>query len=130
MAMVEPVINWDNFIEDVNNGLSAYDLQHKYTLTPRQYRWIMRHVQRKEGYSLKKTRVQPYTRRSYFNEPYITKRKNGRYIIRKGKVYYGQYATLEIAKKVKQELIKSRWDKGQLNTIRMKLGLKPLRSYD
>lgn len=130
MSMIEPDINWDNFIEDVNKGLSAYDLQHKYTITPRQYRWIMRKVQRNGKYSLKKTRVQPYARRSYFNEPYITKKRDGRYIIRKGKIYYGQYATLDIARKVKKELVKANWDRTQLNDIRERLELPKIRSYD
>lgn len=129
MAMVEPTINWDNFLVDLNKGMSAYDLQHKYILTPRQYRSIMRSVIRKDGYTKKKSRVKPYKPRTPFNETYITLKKDGKYMIRKNKEYYGQYNTLDIAKEVKKELIACKWDKTQLNKIRIKLGLKPLRSY-
>lgn len=129
MAMVEPVINWDNFLKDLDNGMSAYDLQHKYILTPRQYRAIMRHIIRKDGYSMKKSRVKPYKSRTKFDEPHITIKRDGKYMIRKKSIYYGQYETLEIAKKVKKELIKVNWDKNQLNKIRKELNIKPLRGY-
>ena len=129
MAMVEPVINWDKFLADVNNGMSAYNLQHKYVLTPRQYRSIMRNIIRKDGYSMKKSRVKPYKSRTRFNEPHITLKKDGKYMIRKKSTYYGQYSSLEIARKVKQKLIEANWDKKQLNKIRKEIGLKPLRSY-
>ena len=130
MAMVEPVINWDKFLADVNNGMSAYNLQHKYVLTPRQYRSIMRNIIRKDGYSMKKSRVKPYKSRTRFNEPHITLKKDGKYMIRKKSTYYGQYSSLEIARKVKQKLIEANWDKRQLNKIRKEIGLKPLRSYN
>ena len=55
--------------------------------------------------------------------------KDGHYMIRKNDVYYGQYDTLLIAKKIKKELAKVNWDKSQLNKIRKSLGLKPMRSY-
>ena len=130
MAMVEPVINWENFLKDLNNGMSAYNLQHKYILTPRQYRSIMRNIIRKDGYSMKKSRVKPYQSRTRFNEPHITLKKDGKYMIRKKSTYYGQYSSLEIARKVKQKLIEANWDKRQLNKIRKEIGLKPLRSYN
>lgn len=130
MAMVEPVINWDKFLADVNDGMSAYNLQHKYVLTPRQYRAIMRNIVRKDGYSMKKSRVKPYKSRTRFNEPHITLKKDGKYMIRKKSTYYGQYSSLEIARKVKQKLIEANWDKRQLNKIRKEIGLKPLRSYN
>lgn len=129
MAMVEPTINWENFLKDLNNGMSAYNLQHKYILTPRQYRSIMRNIIRKDGYSMKKSRVKPYKQRTQFDEPHITLKKDGKYMIRKKSIYYGQYETLEIARKVKKELIKVNWDKTQLNKIRKQLNIKPMRSY-
>lgn len=129
MAMVEPVINWDNFLKDLNDGMSAYDLQHKYILTPRQYRSIMRNVVRKRGYSLKKSRVKPYKSRTKFHEPHITVKKDGKYLVRRKDVYYGQYDSLETARKVKMKLIEVNWDKSQLNKIRKEIGLKPIRSY-
>lgn len=129
MAMVEPVINWENFLKDLDDGMSAYNLQHKYVLTPRQYRYIMRNIVRKRGYSLKKSRVKPYKSRTKFNEPYISFKKDGRYLVRRKGIYYGQYDSLEIAKKVKKELAKVNWNKNQLNKIRKEIGLKPVRSY-
>lgn len=129
MAMVKPVINWDKFLADVNDGMSAYNLQHKYVLTPRQYRSIMRNIIRKDGYCLKKSRVKPYKSRTQFNEPHITLKKDGKYMIRRKSIYYGQYDSLETARKIKQKLIEMNWDKKQLNKIRKEIGVKPLRSY-
>ena len=129
MAMVKPVINWDNFLADLNDGMSAYNLQHKYVLTPRQYRSIMRNIIRKDGYSMKKSRVKPYKPRTRFHEPHITLKKDGKYMVRRKSTYYGQYDSLETARKVKMQLIECKWDKTQLNKIRKELGLKPLRSY-
>ena len=45
-------------------------------------------------------------------------------------MYFGNYETLEIARKVKKELIKVNWDKNQLNNIRKELGLKPMGNYN
>lgn len=126
---VEPTLDMAEFIEDVKNGMSAYNLQDKYVLTPRQYRFLMRGVIREKGYSLKKTGVRKGQYRSKFHEPFITKRKTGKYLIRKDEIYYGQYDSLEIARKVKKGLVECNWDKKQLNKIRKELGLKPLRRY-
>ena len=131
MAMVEPVINWDNFLSDVDQGMSAYNLQAKYTLTPRQYRWIMRRVIRKDGFSRKSTGFPRKKAHRDFNDTYISilKGKKG-FIIRKNNVYFGNYETLEIAREVKKKLIEAKWDKSRLNKIRKELGLKPMRSYN
>lgn len=129
MAMVEPVINWDNFLKDLDGGMSAYNLQAKYTLTPRQYRWIMRRITRKDGFSRKATGLQRKKVHKDFNDTYISisKGKKG-FIIKKNNVYFGNYETLEIARKVKKELIKVNWDKNQLNKIRKQLNIKPMRN--
>ena len=130
MTMIEPDINMDNFLADVDKGMSAYNLQDKYTLTPRQYRRLMRNVERKNGFSLKRSRAVPFTHRSKFHEPYVTLKKDGNYIIRKDSIYYGQYGNLEIARKAKKRLIECKWDKSKLNNIRKELGLKPMRNYN
>lgn len=130
MAMVEPTINWTNFLSDVDQGMSAYNLQAKYTLTPRQYRWIMRRIIRKDGYSRKATGLPRKKAQKNFNDTYISILKGRKgFIVRKNNVYYGNYETLEIARKVKRKLIEVNWDKSKLNKIRKELGLKPLRSY-
>lgn len=130
MAMVEPTINWTNFLADLNDGMSAYNLQAKYTLTPRQYRWIMRNVIRKDGYSKKATGLPRKKAHRDFNDTYISILKGRKgFIIRKNNVYFGNYETLEIARKVKRKLIEANWDKNQLNKIRKELGIKPIRSY-
>lgn len=126
----EPVINMDQFIKDFNEGMSSYNLQDKYLLTPRQYRKLVRGVRRKDGFSMKRSRTKNYAVRSKFDEPHITSKKDGRFMIRKREIYYGQYDTLEIAKKVKQKLIEHKWDKSKLNEIRKELGLKPMRNYN
>ena len=129
--MVEPVINWDNFLADLNDGMSAYNLQHKYVLTPRQYRHIMQNVIRKDGFSRKATGLPRKKAQKDFNDTYISILKGRKgFIVRKNNVYYGNYETLEIARKVKRKLIEANWDKNQLNKIRIGLGLKPLRGYD
>ena len=130
MMMVEPTINWDNFLSDVDKGMSAYNLQAKYTLTPRQYRWIMRRIIRKDGFSRKATGLPRKNAHRDFQDTYISilKGKKG-FIIRKNNVYFGNYETLEIAREVKTKLIEAKWDKSRLNKIRKELGLKPLRSY-
>ena len=129
--MIEPTINWENFLSDVDKGMSAYNLQHKYVLTPRQYRWIMRRVVRKDGFSRKATGLSRKKVHRDFYDTYISINKNFKgFIIRKNNIYYGNYETLEIARKVKKELIKVNWDKTQLNKIRKEIGLKPLRRYN
>ena len=130
MAMVEPTINWDKFLADLNDGMSAYNLQHKYVLTPRQYRSIMRNVIRKDGFSRKATGLQRKKIHRDFHDTYISIRKDAKgFLIRKNNVYYGNYETLEIARKVKRKLIEANLDKNQLNKIRKELGIKPIRSY-
>ena len=127
--MVEPTLNWTNFLADLNDGMSAYNLQAKYTLTPRQYRWIMRGITRKDGFSRKATGLQRKKTHKDFNDTYISILKGRKgFIIRKNNVYFGNYETLEIARKVKRKLIEANWDKNQLNDIRKELGLKPMRN--
>lgn len=127
--MVEPTINWTDFLKDLDQGMSAYNLQAKYTLTPRQYRWIMRNVIRKDGYSRKATGLQRKKAHKDFNDTYISILKGRKgFIIRKNNVYFGNYETLEIARKVKRKLIEANWDKSKLNDIRKELGLKPMRN--
>lgn len=129
--MVEPTINWTDFLKDLDQGMSAYNLQAKYTLTPRQYRWIMRRIIRKDGYSKKATGLPRKKAQKDFNDTYISILKGRKgFIVRKNNVYYGNYETLELARKVKRKLIEVNWDKNQLNKIRIGLGLKPLRGYD
>lgn len=127
--MIEPSIDMEKFLSDLDDGMSAYNLQDKYVLTPRQYRHLMRNIERKNNFSMKKSRVKPYVERSKFFEPYVTLKQDGHYIIRKDKIYYGQYSSLEVARKVKKALVKVDWDKSKLNSIRKEVGLKPLRSY-
>ena len=129
--MVEPTINWTDFLKDLDQGMSAYNLQAKYTLTPRQYRWIMRRIIRKDGYSKKATGLPRKKAQKDFNDTYISilKGKKG-FIIRKNNIYFGNYETLEIARKVKKKLIEANWDKSKLNNIRKELGLKPMRDYN
>lgn len=125
--MVEPRINWTNFLADLNDGMSAYNLQAKYTLTPRQYRWIMRRITRKDGFSRKATGLPRKKAHKDFNDTYISILKGRKgFIIRKNNVYFGNYETLEIARKVKMKLIEANWDKSKLNDIRKELGLKPM----
>ena len=127
--MVEPTINWTNFLADLNDGMSAYNLQAKYTLTPRQYRAIMRNIVRKDGFSRKATGLERKKVHKDFNDTYISILKGRKgFIIRKNNVYFGNYETLEIARKVKKELIKVNWDKNQLNKIRKQLNIKPMRN--
>ena len=127
--MVEPTINWTNFLADLNDGMSAYNLQAKYTLTPRQYRFIMRNIVRKDGFSRKATGLQRKKVHKDFHDTYISISKGRKgFIIRKNNVYFGNYETLEIARKVKRKLIEANWDKSKLNDIRKELGLKPMRN--
>ena len=131
MAMVEPTINWNNFLADLNNGMSAYTLQQKYVLTPRQYRHIMRNIIRENGFSKKATGLPRKKAQKDFNDTYISILKGRKgFIIRKNNVYFGNYETLEIARKVKKELIKVNWDKNQLNKIRKQLNIKPMRNHN
>ena len=127
--MVEPTINWTNFLADLNDGMSAYNLQAKYTLTPRQYRFIMRNIVRKDGFSRKATGLPRKKAHKDFNDTYISILKGRKgFIIKKNNVYFGNYETLEIARKVKRKLIEANWDKSKLNDIRKELGLKPMRN--
>lgn len=129
--LTEPTIDMEAFRKDWVDGMSAYNLQSKYLLTPRQYRRLVRDKKKTDGCELtRKNRTHKYVCRSYFNEPYISKTGTGYYIVRKNETYYGQYKTLEIARKVKMKLIECDWDKTQINKIRKELGIKPMRSYN
>lgn len=129
--MVEPTINWTNFLKDLDQGMSAYNLQAKYTLTPRQYRYIMRRIIRKDGFSRKATGLPRKKAQKDFNDTYISILKGRKgFIVRKNNVYFGNYETLDLARKVKRKLIEANWDKSQLNNIRKELGLKPMRNYN
>jgi len=131
MMMVEPTINWTNFLKDLDQGMSAYNLQAKYTLTPRQYRYIMRRIIRKDGFSRKATGLPRKKAQKDFNDTYISILKGRKgFIVRKNNVYFGNYETLDLARKVKRKLIEANWDKSQLNNIRKELGLKPMRNYN
>ena len=111
--MIEPTINMEEFRKDVNNGMGAWDLKDKYVLTTRQYHYLIKKLNKKSE--------------PYFKEPYITMQRDKYYIIRKNNTYYGQYPTILLARAVKRELIKVKWDKNELNRIRKSFGLKPLR---
>lgn len=91
----------------------------------------MRRIIRKDGYSRKATGLQRKKIHRDFHDTYISIRKDAKgFLIRKNNVYYGNYETLEIARKVKRKLIEANWDKSKLNDIRKELGLKPMRNYN
>ena len=125
--MIDAVVNMKEFIKDVEDGMSAFDLKKKYVLTPRQFRKLVENIERKKPIKRKKSKMKR-TIRTYFNEPYISIDANsGKYAIRKDKTYYGMYDSLDIAKEVKEKLIEENWDKSKLNNIRCELGLEPIR---
>lgn len=124
--MIDAVVNMKEFTKDVEDGMSAFDLKRKYVLTPRQFRKLTENIERKNPIKRKKSKCKR-TIRTHFEEPYITIDANsGKYAIRKDNIYYGMYETLEIAKEIKEELIKEKWDKSKLNEIRHKFDLKPI----
>ena len=89
----------------------------------------MRRITRKDGFSRKATGLPRKKAHKDFNDTYISILKGRKgFIIRKNNVYFGNYETLEIARKVKRKLIEANWDKNQLNDIRKELGLKPMRN--
>ena len=128
--MFEPVLDMEKFQIDFWDGMSASNLQKKYKITPRQYRIIKRRLgnDRHHNYERKQTRVRKYVSKD-IGETYITMKNTGQYIIRKNKIYYGQYDSLEIAKKIKQRLIEEEWDKNKLDGIRDEFNIPPIRSY-
>lgn len=129
MAMIEPVVNMSEFKKDYQSGMSAHNLQAKYVLTPRQFRWLRDKIYiNKRNPNRKRTGVRRILNNYDFNEPYITV-KDGKYIVRKGRIYYGQYLTLEQAKYIKTRLIEEDWDKSKLDKIREEIHIKPLRKY-
>ena len=125
--MIDAVVNMKEFIKDVEDGMSAFDLKKKYVLTPRQFRKLVENIERKNPVKRKKSKMKR-TIRTYFNEPYISIDANsGKYAIRKDKIYFGMYDSLDIAKEVKEKLIEENWDKSKLNDIRCELDLKPMK---
>lgn len=124
--MIDPDINIKNFKKDFENGMSAFDLKKKYILTPRQYRKLKENIKRKKPAERKKIKIKRNVN-TKFDEPYISIDVNSKkYAIRKNNIYYGMYETLEIAKKIKERLIKEKWDKSKLNEIRYEFDLKPI----
>lgn len=127
MEMIDAVVNMKEFTKDVEDGMSAFDLKKKYVLTPRQFRKLVENIERKNPVKRKKSKMKR-TIRTYFNEPYISIDANsGKYAIRKDKIYFGMYDSLDIAKEVKEKLIEENWDKSKLNDIRCELDLKPMK---
>lgn len=127
IEMIDAVVNMKEFTKDVEDGMSAFDLKKKYVLTPRQFRKLVENIERKNPVKRKKSKMKR-TIRTYFNEPYISVDANtGKYAIRKDKIYFGMYDSLDIAKEVKEKLIEENWDKSKLNDIRCELDLKPMK---
>lgn len=130
MAMIEPVVNMSEFKKDYQSGMSAHNLQDKYVLTPRQFRWLRDKIAiEKRNPSRKRTGFKRKPKNYVVNEPYITLR-DGRWLLRKGKIYFGQYLTFEQAKYIKSRLIEEDWDKSKLDKIRDEINIKPLRCYN
>lgn len=131
MAMIEPVVNMSEFKKDYQNGMSAHNLQAKYVLTPRQFRWLRNKIYiNKRNPNRKRTGVNKRKPKQYgVNEPYISLQE-GKWLVRKGRTYYGQYLTFEQAKYIKTRLIEENWDKNKLDKIRDEINIKPLRSYN
>ena len=124
--MIEPNIDKKSFKKDVEAGVSALDLKEKYVLTSRQYRKLIKDIERKKPAKRKRSKMKR-TVRTYFNEPYISIDANTeKYGIRRSNIYYGLYDDLETAKEVKEKLIEKNWDKSELNNIRYELGLEPI----
>ena len=124
--MIEPNIDKKSFKKDVEAGVSALDLKEKYVLTSRQYRNLIKDIERKKPAKRKRSKMKR-TVRTYFNEPYISIDANTeKYGIRRSNIYYGLYDDLETAKEVKEKLIERNWDKSELNNIRYELGLEPI----
>ena len=119
----------DDFTKDWLDGMSAYNLKEKYKLSSRQFRYLKARLGRRKKADRKATGIHKKKYKDYdFNEPYICL-QNGFYIVRKNKIYFGQYRLLEQAKYVKQRLIEEEWNKSKLNQIREEIGVEPLRSY-
>lgn len=55
---------------------------------------------------------------------YVTKKDGVHYQIYRKKVFYGIYDSLDLAIKIRADLIKCNWDKNELNNIRKKHGVK------
>ena len=130
MAMIEPSINMNEFKQDWLNGMSAYNLKTKYKLSSRQFRWLKDNLVPRKKPQRKATGIHKRKYVKYdFNEPYISMNQ-GYYMIRKDKIYYGRYKTLDEAKYVKARLIEEGWDKKKLDSIRDEINIKPLRRYN
>jgi hypothetical protein len=129
MAIIEPNINLTDFKKDFFNGMSAHNLQAKYILTPRQYRRLRDKVKKgNRNPQRKRTAIRTVRNNDEFNEVYVTK-KDGKYLLRKKRVYYGQYNSLEEARYIKQRMTELNWDRNQLDKVRDEINIKPLRSY-
>jgi hypothetical protein len=126
---VKPKINMQEFLKDWREGMSAPNLQKKYIITPRQYRWLKDRIESRSKPQRKATGTRRIAKSYDFNEPYITLR-DGKFLLRKGKVYFGQYNTFEEAKYVKERLKDNDWDKDKLDGIRSEINIAPLRSYN
>lgn len=130
LAMIEPTINMQEFKKDWLDGMSAYNLKEKYKLSSRQFRWLKDRIVARKKPKRKATGIQKRKYLHYdFNEPYISMNR-GYYLLRKDKIYYGRYRTLEQAKYVKKRLVEEKWNKDKLNEIRDEINIEPLRSYD
>lgn len=115
---IEPIINFENFLEDYHNGTSARDLKEKYNLTGRQYRKLCTDNNLTRNYTFLK---QNKSFEKKLNSATYYSKVGNRYLIRKvfgtKTINYGTYPFEEIAKHIVGELKKVDWNKRKLNKI-------------
>lgn len=104
-------IDLDEFILDFcNREINAWEMQKKYTITPRQYRLVARYLKEEK-------QVKPYKYKSP-QRKYIYRDKYGSYIVKKrvGGVFkhFGSFRKLDDAIRVRDKLKEVDWDESKV----------------
>lgn len=101
-------IDLDEFIVDFSaNGSKAKDLQEKYKISPRQYRLVIRYLNKEVKGKPKyyKSPQRKYIYRSEYGLYVIRKRINGNY------EYFGRFRNLDEAIEMRNRLMENNWNK-------------------
>ena len=109
----------DDFIEDMKNGMSLENALQKHDVS---FKDAVELLQKQSGRGKKKTQWNAKT-----GEKYISKTKNGKYLIRKninGKMrYFGYYDNIQDAIKVRDYFSENGWYWQRLNAVQKRLGV-------
>lgn len=112
---------FDEFCTDFfNPNLYVRDLRRKYGLSRNEYNRLRERLVEKYNVHIKPTKFHPSAEHPE-DMTYIHKHNDDKFAVIKlidgKKVYYGSYDTVDVARRIRDELIENNWDKTKLEDI-------------